>query len=332
MDYIFQTGYAIFEQKFDFLFKLLNRPLRLGIACSGGPDSLLVLNYICKYKENNSHKIDFLLVIHIVDGHQLVEPILENTTNQARDLVVQQANNFLIEHIIYTNSNTDKFFEKLSIEATCHQIRKDFFRKAKEDFKLDRIITGHTLTDQLEHFFIGIIRNTSLRRISGMKEDSTTYYRPLLFMHKKNTASILDDIKQPYVMDPCNENNNYLRNKLRNTMLPLLNMIDDRFESSIIQLMNQINQREDLIDELVLNEYNKNTIFSNLSYFLGLHQVIQSKIIEKILYQLQYKKLVSLSLCSEIIRFLSTKKNQSHSINTIIINKKNNTWSIRLKN
>jgi tRNA(Ile)-lysidine synthase len=327
MDYIFETGYFIFQQKINILFTILQTPMRLGIACSGGPDSILLLHYIAKYKAENPEKIELLLLIHIVDGHQLIEPSLQITMQKAYDLVIQEANHLSIEYIVYTNDNTDTFFQKNSIESVCHTIRKDFFKIAKDRFNLDRILTGHTLTDQLEHFFIGIIRKTSLRRISGMQQDTSIYFRPLLFMHKKNTSTILTKINKEYVLDPCNNNILYLRNKIRQDLLPMLPTIDVRFESSIIEVMSQIHDRENFIDELVLHEYQKKEIWS-ISYFITIHRVIAYKIIEKILYQLKYKKTVSISLCKEIIRFLEAKQNPMHTINTIIIKKKNNIWKI----
>lgn len=330
MEYTFQTGYLIFEERINILFESLNRPMRLGIACSGGPDSILLLHYIATYKEKNFYKIDKLVLIHIIDGHQLVERSLEETTQSAYNLVIEEAKKFLIEYKIYTNSNRDIFFQKLSIEALCHRIRKDFFNDAINDFKLDRILTGHTLTDQLEHFFIGMIRHASLKRISGMKEDSQIYFRPLLFIAKENTQIILNTINKKYVLDPCNNKEEYLRNTLRKKLLPLLNNIDNRFESSIINLMNQINDQENFINELMLIEYKKDKIF-NISYFLGLHKIIKYKIIEKCLYQLPYKKIVSLSICKEIIRFLETKKNGVHTINNISIIKNNTIWQLSLK-
>jgi len=330
MNYTFQTGYLIFEERINILFELFNRPVRLGIACSGGPDSILLLHYIATYKKKNFYKIELLLLIHIIDGHELIEKSLEKTMQAAYNLVIEEANNLLIEYKIYTNTNKDIFFQKLSIEALCHTIRKNFFENAINDFKLDRILTGHTLTDQLEHFFIGIIRHASLQRISGMKEDSQIYFRPLLFMPKENTQVILNDINKKYVLDPCNNNTEYLRNKLRKNLLPLLNNIDNRFEAGIIHLMDQVNAQETLMNKLVLIEYKKDNI-SELSYFLTLDTIIKYKIIEKYLHQLKHAKNISLSLCKEIIRFLETKKNGVHNINNICINKKNNNWHISLK-
>ncbi len=330
MNYTFETGYNFFEKRMNVLFHSISHPLRLGIACSGGPDSILLFYYIFKYKEKHRDKIDFLLLIHIIDGHQLVEDSLNLTMQQARDLVVLLADSFFVKYIIYNNENREKFLQKISIEQLCHKIRKEFFEKAKIDFKLDRILTGHTLNDQLEHFFIGIIRRSSLRRISGMKEDSLFYFRPLLFMHKSNVQVILNDNNKKYVLDPCNYNKQYLRNKLRNDLMPLLNIIDNRFEDSLFNFMDQLINIENFLDKLVDIEFLKNNIF-NIKYFLSLNNVICCKIIEKVLYKINYKKIVSIAICKEIIRFLATDHGGEHFIDIIVIIKKNGSWLIQLK-
>lgn len=330
MKYTFETGYVIFQEKINTLFNVLKKPLRLGIACSGGSDSILLLHYSIEYKKNNPEKIDFLLLVHIIDGHQLVESSLLVTQKQAHDLVLNLAGELQIQSVIYNNSDVSLFAKKISIEMLCHQIRKEFFNRAKAEYQLDRILTGHTLTDQLEHFFIGIIRRASLQRISGMKEDSGFYQRPLLFMKKQNTEEILHCHNKEHVADPCNNNMHYLRNKLRNNCLPILPLIDNRFEESIINIMQRIYEQEDFINELVKKELQQNHIY-RISYFVELNKVLACKIIEKILYQLSYKQLISIAICFEIFRFLHTKEGGQHEVRGIIITKKNKQWSINLK-
>lgn len=323
----FEKGYLLFQQKINILFDKLKKPLRLGIACSGGPDSMLLFHYIVLYKNNYSFKIDYLLIIHIVDGHQLVEKILEETSLAAYNLIVDECDTLKIDKIIYNNIDINGYYEKISIEALCHKIRKNFFNKAKFDFNLDYILTGHNLDDQLEHFFIGIIRFSSLKRIAGMEENNNFFVRPLLFLNKDNIKKILDDNNKKYVLDPCNSNENYLRNKLRLKFLPMLNDIDSRFEASVFHLMKVLSEVDHIIEKLVLNELEKK-LFFNISYFLQLDNIIQSKIIEKLIYRLGYKKQVSLRICLEIIRFLNMKSGGTHIINNIIIIKKKNNWLI----
>jgi tRNA(Ile)-lysidine synthase TilS/MesJ len=245
---------------------------------------------------------------------------------KARDLVIHQSNFYNFKYIIYNNTNIEKFNKKISIETLCHEIRKKYFLESIKEYNLDRILTGHTLTDQLEHFFIGIIRHSSIKRISGMQEDSFIYFRPLLFMHKQNTKLILDQIKQEYVLDPCN-NNNYLRNNLRNKLISMLNKIDDRFENGILSTMKQLYEFEKIIQQATNNELKKNDIYQ-IDYFLNLQPIIQQKTIEKLLYANNFFKEVSLNLCEEIIRFLKTKEGGEHKIKTIIIIKKQNEWKI----
>jgi tRNA(Ile)-lysidine synthase len=329
MDINFVKGYLLFQEKINILFDKLKKPLRLGVACSGGPDSMLLFHYIVLYKKNYNFKIDYLLVIHIIDGHQLVEKFLTETMLSAYNLIVNECDALKIERVIYNNTDISKYYEKISIETLCHKIRKDFFNKAKCDFNLDYILTGHNLDDQLEHFFIGLIRFSSLKRISGMEENNNFFVRPLLFLSKNNIKKILDDNNKKYVLDPCNNNKNYLRNKLRLNFLPILNNIDDRFEASILHFMKILSQADNIIEKLVLNEFEKN-LFFNVSYFLSLDSLIQSKIIEKLIYRLGYKKEVSLRICLEIIRFLNNKSGGTHIVNNIIIKKKKNNWLINL--
>jgi tRNA(Ile)-lysidine synthetase-like protein len=322
----FESGYESFKNNIITLFNLLKKPLRLGIACSGGPDSILLLHYAKLFTQEQLEKIDTILIIHVIDGHYMVEPYLQETMQQAYDLVILEAQHANFEYKIYKNTDTSKFHQGESIEALCHKMRKEYFQKALDEYGLDRIITGHNSNDQLEHFFIGMIRKSSLRRISGMKADNGRYIRPLLTIKKDNIKDILDKKKLTYVLDPCNDNQLYLRNALR-TELPTLCKIDTRFEAGCFYTMNQIAAQEDTIDALIQDFIKKDNIHT-ISYFLDLPRLIQTKVIEKIMYKSGYKKTLSIAICDEIIRFLSTKKGASHQINNIIIIKHKQNWKI----
>ncbi len=325
--YTFQTGYLLFEKHIESLFQKRNTPLRLGIACSGGPDSLLVLHYMQHYRNQHPEKVMVLITIHIIDGHYIIEPLLKETMEEAHQLVQKESDFYGIPLIIRDNRDTSIFYQGKSIETTCHELRKQYFQEIQKEYNLDSILTGHTKTDQLEHFFISIIRRTTLKRISGMEMYTPSYTRPLLFMNKKNTTEILQEIKKQYVDDPCNTNMHYLRNKLRHTLLPILDTLDNRFETSIITVMAELKQQQFFVEKAI-QKIIQNIDIESVSEFLGQEKRIQYAIIEKKLYQKQTKDSLSISFYEEIIRFMHQKKSRQHKIKNFIIIKNKNRWNI----
>lgn len=326
--YNFQTGYLIFEKHIESLFQEKNTPLRLGIACSGGPDSLLVLHYIAKYKNEHPEKVLHLMIIHIIDGHYIVEPLLKETMQEAYELVQKESDFYGIPLIIKDNRDTSIFYEKKSIETTCHELRKRYFQEIQKMHNLNSILTGHTKTDQLEHFFISIIRRTTLKRISGMDMYTPSYTRPLLFMNKNNTTKILQEINKQYVDDPCNTNMDYLRNKLRNNLLPILDTLDNRFSTSIITIMAELKEQQFFVEKTI-QKIIENIDIESISDFLAQEKRIQYAIIEKKLHLNKIKSSFSITFYEEIIRFISQKKSKKHKIKNFIIIKDKNKWRIK---
>lgn len=325
--YNFESGYVIFEKFLNELYDKKKNLLRLGIACSGGSDSILLLYYAIQYRNKYINKINGLFIIHIIDGHYLIEPLLKESMKQAVVIVESLSSIYNIPLIIKSNEDVGIFNEGKSIEERCHLLRKSYFQEIYIKYNLDYILTGHTKTDQIEHFFISVIRRASLNRISGMDKVTNIYARPILFMEKKNTSKILDSMFIPYVNDPCNDNMCYLRNSIRASVIPQLNKCDERANDSIIFVMNMLKKQNQFVDKQVNKIMQELDIFS-IDVFCSLNEIVQYKIIEMTLYKKKYFKTVSIAVCNEIIRFLCNSNSNKHIVNGYIIQKQKRKWNI----
>jgi tRNA(Ile)-lysidine synthase len=97
---------------------------------------------------------------------------------------------------------------------------------------LNKICTGHTLDDQAETVLMRVIRGTGLRGLGAIHprllvEDEAgetvgEIVRPLLGFRRVELEQYLRELGQPWREDPSNADDRFTRNRIRRTLLPLL--------------------------------------------------------------------------------------------------------------
>ena len=91
-------------------------------------------------------------------------------------------------------------------------------RKCKQ-LKIRYLLTAHHLDDQIENFFMRLVRGSGLKGLSSIsrisKKNNIVLVRPLLDYSKKSLIKILAEKKQKYVDDPSNINSMFDRVRFR---------------------------------------------------------------------------------------------------------------------
>ncbi len=134
---------------------------------------------------------------------------------------------FTREHSIpfYSESfDTNNYAEKnhVSIQMAARDLRYEWFFKLKKQYNYNKIALAHNLDDNVETFFINLIRGTGLKGITGMKEDRGEIIRPLLQITRKDIEKYATENHIQYREDSSNKSTKYLRNKIRHDVLPKL--------------------------------------------------------------------------------------------------------------
>ena len=107
-------------------------------------------------------------------------------------------------------------------EAGLRDIRRAFFQQELQKVGAHAILLGHTYEDQVETILLRLIRGTGLKGLSAMRARSSNILRPFLHIHKKSLVQYLKYIRQDWREDSTNAETEYLRNKVRHDLLPLL--------------------------------------------------------------------------------------------------------------
>lgn len=138
----------------------------------------------------------------------------------------------------FTKSFRTKQYAKeynASIQVAARELRYKWFEEIRAKYQYDFIATAHTSNDNIETFFINIIRGTGIKGLSGIKLLSGKIIRPLINTSRKEITEYGIENKVEYREDSSNREDKYTRNKIRHKLLPLLESINPGIENTIIE-------------------------------------------------------------------------------------------------
>jgi tRNA(Ile)-lysidine synthase len=108
------------------------------------------------------------------------------------------------------------------IEEAAREVRYAFLRKAAAGSGASKVALGHTRNDQAETVIHNVIRGSGLKGLAGMPAARDIFIRPVLCCGREELIRYLEDRVIRYSIDSSNFDNSYMRNRIRNTLLPLL--------------------------------------------------------------------------------------------------------------
>jgi tRNA(Ile)-lysidine synthase len=217
-----------------------------------------------------------------------------------------------------------------SAEANARAKRHQFFAQFTDSV----IAMAHHMDDQLENFFIKLMRGCSFEGVAKIAEltkvGQLEIFRPLLDFTKTDLVEYLRENKTGYVEDPTNLVNKYLRNKIRNCLLPKLTECDQRAGKNILNFMQKVSDLNDYLTQKVDEQEIINNKELNLVNWQLAEPIIKQEALKKWLFINGYQGDMSTKLLYEISRFLTNSKNNSHQIKSnFVITKSKNIITVK---
>ena len=266
------------------------------VAVSGGPDSLALVALAKAYSHEKNIKFYFVLINHNIRKDSLKE------ANKVKLLL--KRHNITLKVL----SNREKILN--NIQSNARNIRYKMLSKFCLKKKIKSILTAHNLEDQVETFFIRLSRGSGLTGLSSMEKKTTIsndikLIRPLLDVKKINLINISKKIFGKYFKDPSNNDDKYLRTKIRALKKPLIasGINYEQIIKSINNLASSKKILDDYLKEILKNIAikSKKEVLLNLSKFKILNNELKMrvlnesiKILRKNYYNPRSKKVLSL--------------------------------------
>lgn len=109
-----------------------------------------------------------------------------------------------------------------SLEDAARTLRYRFLEETADELGADRIATAHHRRDNAETVLLHLLRGTGLRGLGGIPPVRGRVVRPLLETDRDEIDAYVNQNHVPFVEDETNLETDYTRNRLRLTVLPLL--------------------------------------------------------------------------------------------------------------
>lgn len=158
---------------------------------------------------------------------------------------------------IQFNTKTYAAEHKLSIEEAARNLRYNWFETIRQTFGYDYIATAHHLDDSLETTLLNFIKGTGIKGLQGIPLRNGRIIRPLLFATKSELSSFADNNSIIYRTDASNASNMFTRNKIRNTIIPLLKEINPALQSTFAQTNKNIIEAARITEKFTASKLKK---------------------------------------------------------------------------
>lgn len=150
--------------------------------------------------------------------------------------------------------------KSLSIEMAARELRYEWFDQLLRVHKMDCVAVGHHKDDSIETLLLNLIRGTGISGLLGISPRKGAVVRPLLCVNRKEIIDYLSEIKQPYVTDSTNLQDEYTRNKIRLNIIPLMQEINPSFKDGLSETIRHLNEAALLYEYGI--EQGKERVFS----------------------------------------------------------------------
>lgn len=207
------------------------------LAVSGGADSM-VLAFLFK-------KHGFAFEIAHVNYHFRGED-----SNLDQKLVEDFCQENQIKFHLKDISDEEKSDMK-SLQNCAREIRYQFFFDLLEKENLDYIVTAHHLNDELETFFINLSRGSGIKGLSGIPKNENQIVRPFLNFSKEEIYAFAKENNIEFREDKSNEKNDYLRNKIRNQLVPKITEIFPNFLTQFQESLSHLHKVNQFYQNIV---------------------------------------------------------------------------------
>ena len=238
---------------------LINKGDRILVALSGGVDSMVLAellrlegydiafahcNFHLRGKESDgdeqfvreyAERVGVKLFVRQFDTLDFVENNKVSVEMAARELRYAWFNDLI-------NAN-----EHLNTkEAIISTERSDW-----RNLRFDKLALAHHADDQIETFFINLLRGSGIKGLKAMQPCNRLYIRPLLWASREEIKRFAIENGIKWREDSTNNDTVYLRNKIRHDLMPVFDSIKPEAREKILESVKYLAAENQLYRELL---------------------------------------------------------------------------------
>ena len=223
---------------------------RIAVALSGGLDSVVLLDTICKSQAANQNREIYAFHIH----HGLQKP--------ADDWLIfceRLAKKYKIHfdfRLLYLNTKEG------NVEARARAARYEALADLCEEYGIEDLLLAHHQNDQAETVLLQLLRGAGVAGLSGMSvhkhiqagSSPLILKRPLLDQSRAELEAYAKQHKLKWIEDPSNQDRKYRRNAIRKDVIPKLEKIQPEAVANLARSASLLSDAQALLDRLALQD------------------------------------------------------------------------------
>ena len=235
---------------------LINKDDKILLALSGGVDSMVLAKLLIMsqrdYKSTSQRvEMQSQRQSHLAFAHCNFHLRGEDSNRDEKFVTDFARENNIPIYIKHFDTEAYAKENSLSIEMAARELRYNWFKELKEIHKFDKVALAHHGDDQIETFFINMLRGSGIKGLKGMKPQNDFYIRPLLFSNRNQIVTFAKDNEIQWVEDYTNNEIIYLRNKIRHQIIPLFDEIKDNARQSLNFSIDCLSSENELYRSLI---------------------------------------------------------------------------------
>jgi tRNA(Ile)-lysidine synthase len=229
-----------------------NSGKRIAVALSGGLDSVVLLDTVCKAQAKN--KQSHIYAFHIHHGLQ----------KQADDWLIfceKLAKKYKIHfdfRLLHLTGNQ----EQGNIEARARAGRYEALTDLCTEYGVNDLLLAHHQNDQAETVLLQLLRGAGVAGTAGMpssrelkiKDGKIALWRPLLEQSKQELEAYAKEHKLKWIEDPSNQDSKYRRNAIRKTIIPALEKLQPEAIANLARSAGLLGEAQTLLDRLAMQD------------------------------------------------------------------------------
>lgn len=218
------------------------------VAVSGGVDSVVLLDILCRLAAEYTLKLTIAHLDHGLRGEEAREDA-RFVAHLAREEKLA---------LIEKKLDVAEFSKEkgIGVEEGARLLRHDFLRAAADEIGATKIALGHTQNDRGETMLFNLIRGAGPTGLVGIRPMNRsvnhTLIRPLIEVSREEILSYARSRDLSWREDSTNQDLSFSRNRIRHRILPLLTEMNPRVLAALQRTADLLAEQELALDDLLV--------------------------------------------------------------------------------
>ncbi|MFN2396365.1 MAG: tRNA lysidine(34) synthetase TilS [Bacteroidales bacterium] len=200
-----------------------------------------------------------------------------------RELAARYGTDFFSESF-----DTKAFAEdrRISIQMAARELRYTWLEKIREQHRFDWIATAHQSDDNTETILYNITRGTGLKGLHGIPLKNGNIIRPILNLSRDEIEWYVKVNALSYREDLSNQEDKYVRNKIRHKIIPILKEINPSLHKSVQALSEISVKTQSILNYFISRDFKNNVLEKDGKTFIPIKLLLEYPNREIIIYEL----------------------------------------------